>query len=98
MSDIAKDGDDWSADDLRILKELYGKMPVSSLATQLQRTSQAIETKASRLNLRRKKPWSEAEDKLVLDPANKPAALAKLLGRGIDAVRHRKRKLKSSGG
>lgn len=93
INQITNDGDKWSSDDVQTLKVSFGKVPVAELSFKLGRTEDAIMKQLSRLNLRCKKPWSEEEDRLVIEPAHKPAFLAKLLGRSKDSIRHRKRKL-----
>lgn len=94
-----KDFDDcWTAGEEKILDQCYGRsMAVSELSRQLGRTEAAIAAKASRMGLgrRRCRAWSENDDSVVVDLYAKfgSKVVAEKLGRSIDAVKHRAKKL-----
>lgn len=84
--------------ELKLLRESYGRLPVVHLARMLNRTPAAIQQCASRrlgLGRRRARLWSDTDDRVVREqyPARGAKAIARELGRSINAVKHRAKKL-----
>lgn len=90
--------DCWTPEEERILDHCFGRsMTVPQLARELGRTEAAIINKASRLGLggRKLRRWSVEDDKTLLDMYAKHGCrvVAEKLGRSIDAVKHRAKRL-----
>lgn len=93
-----KDFDDlWTPREEKQLSEQWGLVTVARLSRMMGRTEAAIMAKASKLGLgrARSREWAASEDQAIRDgyPQNGPKPLAKQLGRSVDSVKHRARKL-----
>ena len=90
--------DYWTPEEEKILDHCFGRsMTVAELAIELGRTEAAISAKAYRLGLgrRRLRPWSKEEDQVVVEMYAKHGSkiVAEKLGRSMDSVQHRAKKL-----
>lgn len=81
----------WSEADEARLRDLYGTMPAEAVAKLLQRSAQAVTTKASALGLAKKAPWTTQDDDLLraMYPSAAMADIAAATGRTTQAVRGR---------
>lgn len=90
--------DYWTPAEEKILDSCYGRtMTVPQLARHLGRTASAIQVKATRLGLgrRRTKVWSDEEDAVVRAhyTTQGAVAVAAMLSRTTDSIKHRARNL-----
>ena len=85
-----KDPDDWSIDQLKILKENYLDCSTEELSKMIGKTPGAITTKRGTLKLVPDKRWSQEEDELLKKYTHLPYdALSFLLERSTKAIKHR---------
>ncbi len=85
-----KGPDDWSSEQLKILKENYLDCSVEELSKMIGKTPGAITTKRGMLRLVPDKRWSEEEDELLKKYVYLPYdALSFLLERSTKSIKHR---------
>ncbi len=87
----------YSTEDVKLIKQCYGRESVAALARHLGRTPDAIHAKASKLGIgrRRGRLWGAKDDAVLreLYPQHGAKCVAEKLFRSVDAVKHRARKL-----
>lgn len=78
----------WTADESRLLREQYGRMPLADLAARLGRTPHAVKSRAGVLGLQQSRLYTAAEQRvLVRDYRRRPAGeIAAALGRSVSSV------------
>ena len=54
---LRRQGEDWTKDDVKTLKQLFRNNPNSVVADQLKRTPKSVERKAARLGLKKTKKY-----------------------------------------
>lgn len=88
----------YSDSDLKLLRQSYGRIPIVHLARMLNRSEASVANAASRrlkLGRRRTRLWDPADDDVIRAkyPVLGAQQTSVLLGRSVNSVKHRARKL-----